>query len=212
MSDSVRGLTLHTREGSAFRFDPGSLCLELLVTGGPGPLAYYEVLYGPADLVRWAEESRLPHGLDPVVTPDEVGRARLLRDALHRITVARVEGRALPADDLATVNDAAGQAPPVPRLTPQGEHEWVAGATGTQLLSAVARDAVELLTGPFAHRIRECGAGNCRLLFVDTSRPGRRRWCSMEHCGNRHKVRAHRARLPDRPLPHPVDAPGRRRA
>ncbi|WP_420822004.1 CGNR zinc finger domain-containing protein [Streptomyces avicenniae] len=26
------------------------------------------------------------------------------------------------------------------------------------------------------------------------SRPGRRGWCSMEHCGNRHKVRAPRAR------------------
>ncbi|MEE1805114.1 CGNR zinc finger domain-containing protein, partial [Streptomyces sp. BE133] len=28
----------------------------------------------------------------------------------------------------------------------------------------------------------------------DTSRPGRRRWCAMERCGNLHKVRAHRAR------------------
>ncbi|NEE48667.1 CGNR zinc finger domain-containing protein, partial [Streptomyces sp. SID8455] len=43
--------------------------------------------------------------------------------------------------------------------------------------------------------IRTCGADDCRLLFVDTSRPGKRRWCSMERCGNRHKVRAHRARL-----------------
>ncbi|GGT12677.1 hypothetical protein GCM10010176_066800 [Nonomuraea spiralis] len=31
-------------------------------------------------------------------------------------------------------------------------------------------------------------------LAVDTSRPGARRWCAMERCGNRHKLRALRAR------------------
>ncbi|CAM5551965.1 Zf-CGNR multi-domain protein OS=Streptomyces tendae OX=1932 GN=GUR47_17670 PE=4 SV=1 [Streptomyces tendae] len=59
----------------------------------------------------------------------------------------------------------------------------------------MARDAIELLTGPHADRVRECGAHNCYLLFVDTSRPGRRRLaCATGHCGNREKVRAHRAR------------------
>ncbi|MFD0786561.1 CGNR zinc finger domain-containing protein [Micromonospora azadirachtae] len=42
--------------------------------------------------------------------------------------------------------------------------------------------------------MRECGAHNCHLVFVDTSRPGQRRWCSMERCGNRHKVSSLRAR------------------
>ncbi len=71
---------------------------------------------------------------------------------------------------------------------------WAPGATGARLLSTVARDAIDLFTGPYADRVRECGADDCRLLFVDTSRPGRRRWCAMEHCGNREKARAHRAR------------------
>ncbi|MYW02277.1 CGNR zinc finger domain-containing protein, partial [Streptomyces sp. SID3343] len=71
---------------------------------------------------------------------------------------------------------------------------WELPATGGQAVSTIARDAIELFTGPFADRIRACGADNCELVFVDTSRPGRRRWCSMEHCGNRHKVRALRAR------------------
>jgi predicted RNA-binding Zn ribbon-like protein len=39
-----------------------------------------------------------------------------------------------------------------------------------------------------------CAGERCHLIYADTSRPGRRRWCSMEHCGNRHKVRALRAR------------------
>jgi predicted RNA-binding Zn ribbon-like protein len=46
-----------------------------------------------------------------------------------------------------------------------------------------------------AGRIRQCAAHNCYLTFLDTSRPDSRRWCSMERCGNRAKVRAaHRAR------------------
>ncbi|MEE3918700.1 CGNR zinc finger domain-containing protein [Micromonospora sp. BRA006-A] len=29
---------------------------------------------------------------------------------------------------------------------------------------------------------------------MDTSRPGQRRWCAMERCGNRQKARALRSR------------------
>ncbi|MFD5986652.1 CGNR zinc finger domain-containing protein [Streptomyces cyaneofuscatus] len=189
------GMLLVHPDGSSFRFDPGALCLELLPTGGPGPLAYFEVLYGPDDLVRWAGESRLPGGLDLAVGPAEVAAVRRLRDALWRLAEAQVSALPPAPDDLATVNDAAAHPPLTARLTAEGAREWAAGATGTALLSTVARDAVDLFTGAYAHRIRTCGADDCRLLFVDTSRPGRRRWCSMERCGNRHKVRAHRARL-----------------
>ncbi|MEU4179340.1 ABATE domain-containing protein [Streptomyces sp. NPDC026589] len=196
-------------DGSSFRFDPGALCLELLPTGGPGALAYFEVLHEPADLVRWAEESRLPDGLGTgagpgpgpnsgptlVVSAGEVADARVLRDALWRLAESHVGGEPPGPDDLATLNGAAAHPPLAARLTPGGNREWAPGGTGTGLLSTVARDAVELFTGAFAHRIRTCGAHGCRLLFVDTSRPGRRRWCSMERCGNRHKVRTHRARL-----------------
>lgn len=127
--------------------------------------------------------------------PAEVAAARALRDALWRLAEAHVSALPPGPDDLAAVNDAAAHPPLTARLTAEGERAWVAGATGTGLLSTVARDAVELFTGAYAHRIRTCGADDCRLLFVDTSRPGKRRWCSMERCGNRHKVRAHRARL-----------------
>ncbi|MFI7286678.1 CGNR zinc finger domain-containing protein [Streptomyces anulatus] len=195
------GLLLRHPDGSSFRFDPGALCLELLPTGGPGSLAYFEVLHEPADLVRWAAESRLPDGLDGgsgdglAVSAGEVGDARVLRDALWRLAEGHVAGAPPGPDDLAILNDAAAHPPLAARLTSGGDREWAPGGTGAGLLSTVARDAVDLFTGAFAHRIRTCGAHGCRLLFVDTSRPGRRRWCSMERCGNRHKVRAHRARL-----------------
>jgi predicted RNA-binding Zn ribbon-like protein len=71
---------------------------------------------------------------------------------------------------------------------------WVAPITAAQVLSTVARDAIDLFTGPNAARIRQCAGPRCALVFVDTSRPGQRRWCSMERCGNMDKQRALRAR------------------
>ncbi|WP_338787211.1 CGNR zinc finger domain-containing protein [Metabacillus sp. FJAT-53654] len=37
-------------------------------------------------------------------------------------------------------------------------------------------------------RIRKCEHQDCILHFVDTSKSGKRRWCSMELCGNRKKA------------------------
>jgi predicted RNA-binding Zn ribbon-like protein len=59
-----------------------------------------------------------------------------------------------------------------------------------QALSTLAREMIELLSGPLSGRIRECASDNCPLVFVDSSRPGARRWCAMERCGNRHKFPA----------------------
>ncbi|MDV9201857.1 CGNR zinc finger domain-containing protein [Streptomyces sp. Wh19] len=194
-STGAPGLVLRTPEGRPYRFDPGALCLELLPTGGYARYAAYEVLHTPEDLVRWAGESRLPDGLSPVVSAEELALAHELRAALWNLTGDRAHGRALDRADLAVVNAVAAEPPLVPRIDPGSESLAVApDATGTALLSTVARDAVELFTGPYADRIRECGSDSCKLLFVDTSRPGRRRWCAMERCGNLHKVRAHRAR------------------
>lgn len=39
-------------------------------------------------------------------------------------------------------------------------------------------------------RLRSCP--RCEWLFLDTSRGGKRRWCSMQICGNREKVSRHR--------------------
>jgi predicted RNA-binding Zn ribbon-like protein len=51
-------------------------------------------------------------------------------------------------------------------------------------------------------RIRRCASPECVLLFLDTSKSGRRRWCDMSTCGNRAKAATHyrrHQRQPDRP-------------
>lgn len=185
-------MLLGSRSGATFRFDPGALCLELLTTGGPGEFRRFEVLHSPADLATWAERSRLTPTPELAISAADVTHARHLRDALFRVVIQRPE-----PGDLATINDTAAHPALVPAIGADGRRHWAGTSTGTQLLATVARDAIDLLTGPFSHRVRTCAADNCSLVYVDTSRPGSRRWCSMDRCGNRHKVRTLRARRTD---------------
>jgi predicted RNA-binding Zn ribbon-like protein len=43
-------------------------------------------------------------------------------------------------------------------------------------------------------RVRHCANERCLWLFLDDSKSGTRRWCSMSACGNRAKAHRHYAR------------------
>ncbi|MCZ0972623.1 CGNR zinc finger domain-containing protein [Streptomyces albulus] len=43
-------------------------------------------------------------------------------------------------------------------------------------------------------QLRQCAGEGCALVYLDTSRGRRRRWCSSEVCGNRARVARHRRR------------------
>ncbi len=58
-------------------------------------------------------------------------------------------------------------------------------------LAPIALGIAELITRHPRARIRKCAHAACVLYFVDASRNGRRRWCSMASCGNRAKAAAH---------------------
>ena len=45
-------------------------------------------------------------------------------------------------------------------------------------------------------RLAICGNPVCRLVFIDESRSGTRRWCDDAGCGNRDRVKRHRRRRP----------------
>ncbi len=180
------------------RFRTGRPCLDLVHTGGEGALARWEIVNYPDDLRRLLG---VILGLSPLPANEaDLAAMRPLRAALTRIAYDLAEGSRPPIpidpprpDDIATVNAAAAVPPLVPALRPDGGTTFVT-PTAAAALSTLARDAVDLFGGPLARRIRVCAAENCGLLLVDTSRPGRRRWCSMELCGNRAKIRTHRSR------------------
>src|SRR5262249_44180820 len=97
-----------------------------------------------------------------------------------------------------TTTTGAGPPPPRPWREPDAGQPRARrdAATAAAPVASVARDAVDLLGSPLAHRIRECAAPDCTLLFLDTSRAGHRRWCSMATCGARTKMTTYRARNP----------------
>jgi predicted RNA-binding Zn ribbon-like protein len=180
------------------RFSSGRPCLDLVHTGGEGALGRWEIVHDSDDLGRLLG---VILGLPPVpANKADLAAMRPLRAALTRIAYDLAEGSRspIPIDpprptDIATVNAAATAPPLVPALRPNGGTTVVA-PTAAAALSTLARDAVDLFGGPLARRIRVCAAENCGLLLVDTSRPGKRRWCSMELCGNRAKIRTYRSR------------------
>jgi predicted RNA-binding Zn ribbon-like protein len=127
-------------------------------------------------------------------TPSDLRAARALREALYRLAVACIAGRPFAASDRALANAWSARALPAAQLGPAPGRPGRAAAPSTvpQALAAIAREAVALYSGAGAARIRQCGG--CSILFVDASRAGRRRWCSMAACGNKEKVAAHRRR------------------
>jgi predicted RNA-binding Zn ribbon-like protein len=181
--------------GGSFRFDAGAACLAFAHTGGEGPYAVFETLHEPADLSAWLAQPPLAAVMTVPVTARELAVAKALRQATWDAAHAQAARRPLPAGAVATINQAAAAAPLVPELAADGTTAgWATPVRAPQALSTLAREMIELLSGPLSGRIRECASDNCPLVFVDLSRPGARRWCAMERCGNRHKLRALRAR------------------
>ncbi len=69
---------------------------------------------------------------------------------------------------------------------------WFDPVTREDLFAPIAHSAAMLFATADRSRVRMCG--NCVLHFLDTSKKGTRRWCSMQLCGNRLKVAAYAAR------------------
>lgn len=186
---------MNDTRGGSFHFDAGAVCLDFAHTGGEGQYAIYETLHGPADLAEWLAQPPLAAVMTIPVAAHDLTAAKALRQAIWDAAHARAAQQPLPSEAIATINRAAAGPPLVPTLAADGTtEEWAPPVRATQALSMLAREMIELLSGPLSGRIRECASDNCPLIFVDSSRPGARRWCAMERCGNRHKLRALRTR------------------
>ncbi|MEU3343477.1 ABATE domain-containing protein [Streptomyces sp. NPDC006700] len=179
------------------RFDAGRVCLDLLSTTHP-----VERLDSLPPLRAWITGSGL---VPPGCPPTHADASWLTAFRELRGDVAELVRGCLAAElrahdlALARVNDIARTAPPAPRAVRGEDGTLVRELAGppdcAALLAAVARDAVELLTDPEARAaLRQCEGDNCPIVYLDTSRGRRRRWCSSEVCGNRERVARHRRR------------------
>ena len=163
-----------------------------------------------ANTVDWTEDQAEVTATDALLEPDSLDRwgvrlgiagrpggadelelARGLRTALHLIFSALARDEDPDEVSLARLRSAYAQAVAAGTLTRVEEGGF--GLTWSddeprRVRFAVAADAVALLGDPARiARLHRCPSRDCGWLFLDTS--GRRRWCSMETCGSREKMR-----------------------
>ncbi len=145
---------------------------------------------GPSAIAWWLRSTELIGG-DVVVSDADVTWAQAIRDAL--VDKVRQNMGATPgADTDRCLNDAAAETGlrprfDEPRLVPTVD--GVRGAIGHLLGVAFLAE----LDGSW-HRFRLCADPSCTTVFYDRSKNHSAKWCSMQTCGNRNKVRAFRRR------------------
>jgi predicted RNA-binding Zn ribbon-like protein len=180
---------------SAFVWVAGRPALDLCNTTACGR----DLLAEPDDLTRWLDEAGLGTPRNPPAVRD-LERVRRLRADLRS---------AYAAHDAGSVADVVGEwlqttpgrlAVDRASLRPSFCPEV---STCRCLLVPALLDALDLARDGL-DRVKECASPTCGYLYVDTSRNGSRRWCSMERCGSRAKAHAYyaRRRAGGPPQPH----------
>jgi predicted RNA-binding Zn ribbon-like protein len=127
-----------------------------------------------------------------------VTRARVLRGHLHDVLTATQASQPAPQaslDAIAAAVKAAHSArtlvaSPSPSLA---GHRWSSPFAPDVPLHACSLAIERLLVDVDRKSIRNCGASDCDVYYIDRSKAQLRQWCSMKGCGNREKQRRWRA-------------------
>jgi predicted RNA-binding Zn ribbon-like protein len=194
-----------------FEFVGGSVALDFANTlGGMHTAPTHEHLIDYADLVAFGRSAGTISPSQGRRLIDEaerqsaraaaaLRRAISLREAIWRVFDAFAKSGRADAADFATIQEEELAALKHGRFAQSGPdvaYQWSDELTLDRPLWDIARAAAELLRskGDLA-RVRECGSETCEWLFIDKSRNHSRRWCDMNDCGNRAKVRRFRQRI-----------------
>jgi len=188
----------------------GSPCLNFANTSsGRGSPSHQEHLRSYELLLVWSEHAGLlppplHQALSALAREQAAAAARVfrralaLREAIHAIASALAQHAALPPDALPLLNQELSHAMTQAALHRDTEgFAWDWSDTRIALdrpLWPLARSAAELFTGADLARIKQCAGQHCGWVFLDLTKNNRRRWCEMEVCGSRAKVRRYRQR------------------
>jgi predicted RNA-binding Zn ribbon-like protein len=190
-----------------FEFVAGNLALDFANSvhehGSPDP---QDDLKTYADLIDWSRQAGLLNARQcqdlyrkkPAQARLEFERALELREAVYAIFSSQARGQRTPSKALQRLNWHLREVMTEPNLQSAGkgfELRWGKSDRPWQRVwGEITRSAVSLLTSERLHRVRQCAGDSCTWLFFDSSRNGLRRWCDMQACGNRAKVRRFRQR------------------
>jgi predicted RNA-binding Zn ribbon-like protein len=196
-----------SKRADCFDWSGGHPALDLVNTLDerpfPSPIEYLATY---ADLVGFAELAGL---IDPAAAArlmmldrpacSRVAKcARELREQLHDVLSAVHRAKPAPRKPLnsiaAAIRAAHGARELVMSDSPGlASQRWSDARAPEVPLHACALAVEDLLVNVDRTRIRKCGAADCVVYFVDTSKAHRRQWCSMKNCGNREKQKRWRS-------------------
>jgi predicted RNA-binding Zn ribbon-like protein len=160
------------------------------------PVPDNELLKTPNDVLTWCESVGLFEDaprLSDGAAKAQVAQVRAVREQTWAVFDAVSRRDVIPVAALGALLQRSGAGLRGGRLgladacLGRLAADW--GAPGA-IPEALALLSVHALFTLPAERIRACG--RCGWLFLDSSRGGRRRWCSMSTCGNREKASRHR--------------------
>ncbi|MEU3979758.1 CGNR zinc finger domain-containing protein [Streptomyces sp. NPDC026672] len=159
----------------------------------PGGLALVEALVNTLDIetgddTLGTEEGRARFGL----TRDEVPYARELRESL-RVTLLAHAGHP-PHRAVTPLGRLLSDAPLYVTVDQDDGTAALAPAEDAPLVSRVAAAVAGALVEGTWQRLKACESVTCHWAYYDRSPAGRGRWCSMEVCGARAKMRRYRAK------------------
>ncbi|TQV77928.1 CGNR zinc finger domain-containing protein [Denitrobaculum tricleocarpae] len=128
-------------------------------------------------------------------TKEWLASAGALRQAIRDALTSKAAGKAAPGEAIKVINDHLAQSARQMRLSAAADGYALAPAqehlSPEAVLGLLAQRAAELLVAADPRSLKNCANESCVLIFKDVSRGNKRRWCSMETCGNRSKAAAH---------------------
>jgi predicted RNA-binding Zn ribbon-like protein len=183
---------------SELPFVAGDIALDFVNTAElRGDPRAGDALQTPDDLVRWGTRyGALRDGAQPA-DGAELRAAVQTRELLYRLFTAGVHGGPPAEADLAQLAAAATEAYAAARLVggDDGRLRWAWDpARPATIRHRVAVAAVELLRDGPVERLKQCPGDHCGWLFLDATKRGNRRWCSMSECGQEAKTARRRRR------------------
>jgi len=143
---------------------------------------------GPSALAWWLRGQELI-APDVDVSTQDLTWALEVRDALFDKVR---ENMGADTDAYVRLNEAAAETGLRPRFDETGLTP-AAGGVRDAIGRLLGVAFIAELTGSW-HRFRLCADPTCTTVFYDRSKNRSAKWCSMQTCGNRNKVRAFRQR------------------
>jgi predicted RNA-binding Zn ribbon-like protein len=150
------------------------------------------------DLRLWGQRRGvLTSGAGGDAGPAELAAALEARELLYELFLCRVRGRRVPDADRSRLSRLASEAFQAASLDEEADGRlgwrWDPSRLASVRHVAIAA-AVELLSQSPTARLRQCPGDHCGWFFLDTTKRGNRRWCSMSECGQEAKTIRRRQR------------------